>query len=599
VPPDAKEGFRTHETLILSMAVRMELADAGRKEPFARLIAGWTAARSDQWVRAHAIETAREFGLAAMVSVVRQIASDNQTEARFRAPAITLLAELGGQDERPLLRQLLGNGGECYSRKLTIKGEDAPTATAQIRDVALGCLLIRDGVDLQTAGFDELDYLYREPLKPHEYFRLSPFGFFSAEKRNAAHAKFAALRMPDAPPGNSPKAAADQAAELKRLRQFAIQHRIGAIACSANGELIAITNSDVTFPLTADWKPVVEVLDATTGKTLASLPLATDAERELIIKTEGLPHFEVGPLAFSPDGKVLAVSTGLGQVKLFNARSGELIRSLDDEKARLAEAKSPEKFKTFPRAMGAVRSLAFSPEGNLLAIAGASFDETSWDLIERGGLGKRSSSGPGRLKVWDIKTGELKHDLAGHSQVFGVAFAPDGSWLASVGRWSTATSEGNGLLLWDLKTQAIHRTIMIDANGSTHAVVFSPQKKLAAIGSIQFDKENDTRSSRIQLAYPLSGITEWKQTIDGGALPRAFLPDGKQLVALCERKSIRFFDVETGQMKREIKAADSAAGGIWVELAVAQQAGIMVIAGATHESRGLVEIWGAADRHDE
>jgi|GEM_PF-752949 len=379
----------------------------------------------------------------------------------------------------------------------------------------------------------------------------------------------------------------------KLLRKFSVKHRIGALAASADGELVAIASSDVTFPLTADWKPVVNVLDAETGKTVASLSLATDEERELLSNAEGVPHFEVGPLAFSPDGKVLAVSSGLGQVKLFQARTGELIRSLNDDKAKRADKATPEKFKSLARAMGSVRSLAFSPDGALLAMAGTSFEEDGrrWGAIERGGRGERSSTSPGRLKVWDVKTGTLKHDLAGHSQAFAVAFSLDGQWLASTGRWTTSAGEGNGLLLWDLEKEAIRCAITIDANGSTHAVVFSPAKKLAAIGSIKFDKENDTRSTAIQMAYPLSGITEWQQTIAGAALPKAFLPDGKSLVALCERKSISFIDVGTGRTTHEIQAADSADGGIWIDLAVAPRAGILVIAGASTETGGSIEIW--------
>jgi WD40 repeat protein len=130
---------------------------------------------------------------------------------------------------------------------------------------------------------------------------------------------------------------AEAPAAPKRVRQLSFKHRNGVIACSPDGKLIAIANSDVTFPLTIDWKPVVEILDAQDGKTIASLRLATDAEQQAITTTEGISDFEVGPLVFSPDGAILAVSTGLGQVKLFNVRSGDWVLTLDDEEARLAD----------------------------------------------------------------------------------------------------------------------------------------------------------------------------------------------------------------------------------------------------------------------
>lgn len=74
-------------------------------------------------------------------------------------------------------------------------------------------------------------------------------------------------------------------------------------------------------------------------------------------------------------------------------------------------------------------------------------------------------------------------------------------------------------------------------------------------------------------------------------MPRAFLPDGNSFVVLCDRKSIRFFDAETGQTKHEIEAADSAKDGLWIDMAVAPKAGMLVIAGAAQDTRGSVEIW--------
>ena len=89
--------------------------------------------------------------------------------------------------------------------------------------------------------------------------------------------------------------------------------------------------------------------------------------------------------------------TSIGQVKLFDARSGKLVRSLDDEGARLADEETPDHWKPLRRALGSAQSLAFSPDGDLLAVCGGSFADFAerFDGVSR--LGFRAT-GPGRLE---------------------------------------------------------------------------------------------------------------------------------------------------------------------------------------------------------
>jgi serine/threonine protein kinase/WD40 repeat protein len=391
--------------------------------------------------------------------------------------------------------------------------------------------------------------------------------------------------------GGEPKSTNEEGAAPKGVLQFPTRERVGIIACSPDGKRVAVANDTVIFPLSDDWKRTVEILDAglVAGHSVASLQLVTKEEHALLAATEGLPGFEIGSLAFSPDGSVLAVAVGLGQVKLYTAKTGELIRSLDDEKGKLAEKKTPEKLKALKRAMGSVNALTFSSDGSLLATCGTSFDDyaRSWGNIERGGL---TTTGPGRLKVWEVESGKLKHDLAGHSHAQAVSFSADGSLLASAGSWAGGTDGGHGVIVWDSRTGEKLRKIPSDTNGWTHAVVFSPTSKLLAIGSLQFDKENDTRETTISLTYALTGIREWQRTVPGGATPKAFSPDGKTIAALCGRNSIQFFETETGKMKLELKSADSSPGERWHDFAIAPKAPKLFIGGSAAEMGGIVTV---------
>jgi len=385
--------------------------------------------------------------------------------------------------------------------------------------------------------------------------------------------------------------AAPAAAEPRNwpARRIGSDGSVKLVATSADGKVIAVAISAPMFPANPVGKRSVTILDNETGGAIASPELATNDEEALLAAVDGVPHFEVEAVALSPDGKVLAVGTGLGQVKLFDALTGELIRSLDDERGKLAEKTSPEKLKSLPRALGSVAGLAFSPDGARLAVCGGSFDDEgrNWGGIE----GRRLlTTGPGRLKVWEVKTGKLLHDLAGHSHASAVAFSGDGSLLASAGQWHGGTDHGTGVIIWNPETGARMRTLVQQANGGTLAVAFSPTNKLVAIGSLHFDKENDTSSMTITLTYALSGITEWQRKLPGWAHPITFAPDGKSIAVLSRGQSILFLETSTAKTLNELRTTDSADKGRWTDLAIPPHSGNLVIGGVDQNGKGSVQV---------
>ncbi|HKQ76165.1 MAG TPA: WD40 repeat domain-containing protein [Blastocatellia bacterium] len=150
---------------------------------------------------------------------------------------------------------------------------------------------------------------------------------------------------------------------------------------------------------------------------------------------------EDGPawaLAFSPDGKWLAVATGptpeeknckgvcpaFGEITLWETGSWKLTR-------RLRGSSAP------------IRALAFSPDGQLIAGGAGLMD------------GGRGPSVEEEFKfevfLWDVATGELKQKFPGHTNsITSLAFSPDSHLLASAGHDRT-------LKIWDCRSYELKK----------------------------------------------------------------------------------------------------------------------------------------------
>lgn len=120
----------------------------------------------------------------------------------------------------------------------------------------------------------------------------------------------------------------------------------------------------------------------------------------------------VNSLAFSPDGNTLISGGEDRRVIVWDWDSGDRLYSLEDPILR-------------------VNQVAFSPDGKLVAAA----------------------SGEIRARVWQVETGKLLYSLMGEKNIYGVAFSPDGSKLAT-GAWSVIaeTGEATGpIVFWSME----------------------------------------------------------------------------------------------------------------------------------------------------
>jgi hypothetical protein len=428
--------------------------------------------------------------------------------------------------------------------------------------------------------------------------------------RSGDNVNASASRLPVAGPATAPPAAVAPApssqqqktpAKPRPVPRFFPGTHIGAMASSLDGKLIAVGNVPpimVTAVATGrskaadNWRPSVTIVDAKTLKPIVSLKLAASEEDAMLAATERVGPVEVTALAFSPDGNIVAVGTSVGQVKLFNPRSGELLRSLDDEKGKLADKGAPEKWKSLKRAMGSVVSLTFSPDGSLLAVCGRSFDDLAsvFDGVEQL-RGPRTDAG--RLKLWEVKNGTIKHELVGHSRATAVAFSPDGKMLASAGNWLTGGKHGTGAILWNPQTGVQIRTMTTKAGGSPHGIAFSPSGKLVAIGWRRSDREDDT-SENVGVFVASSGVMDWQKTLVGMAKSVVFMSGAYDscVMALCHGE---FFWLAAqkdkgGTIWSAIHPVDYKDGTRWIDFAMAPQGWRLAVRGESKDKQEFVEV---------
>ncbi|KAI7968660.1 hypothetical protein EIK77_000069 [Talaromyces pinophilus] len=125
---------------------------------------------------------------------------------------------------------------------------------------------------------------------------------------------------------------------------------------------------------------------------------------------------------------------------------------------------------------GSVESVAFSPDGRLLA----------------------SGSRDGTIKLWDPATGALQQSLNGHfNSVASVAFSLDSQLLVSGFRDGT-------IKLWDPAMGALQQTLE-GHSGSVESVAFSPDGRLLASGSMD---------GTIKLWDPTTGALQQTLTVN-------------------------------------------------------------------------------------
>jgi Tol biopolymer transport system component len=253
----------------------------------------------------------------------------------------------------------------------------------------------------------------------------------------------------------------------------------------------------------------------TTLESRNSLLSALQSSRQLNTTLSGHTG-GVRSVAFSPDGQLFAVA-GCAQREGIICLEGEII--LWDV------ASGQPSGDPLVGHSANIESVAFSPNGKTLASAscGELYEEDLLICLR------------GEIMLWDVASGQqIGEPLVGHSSYIGsVTFSPDGQTLASGG------SDGT-IRLWDVATGQPIGEPLADLAFGVFSVALSPDgQTLASGGSDGTIRLWDIASGQ-QIGEPLRGHTDGVSSV-------AFSPDGQTLASGSRDDTIRLWDVATGQ----------------------------------------------------
>jgi len=296
--------------------------------------------------------------------------------------------------------------------------------------------------------------------------------------------------------------------------------------------------------------------------------LLTDADTGLPLRTLRGHHGRVYAVGYTHGGHLLYTAASDGTLRGWDPVTGECVAQLtlsdgsgvwplavgrnlvaagtEDGVIRLVDARTGRIRGSLTCSPGLVYTVAFSPDGRQLATGDSAGDVT----------------------LWDLPSGEPLHRFQVPGRpVFRVAFSPDGSLLAC--------GDASGTIsLWDASSGVRHAELT-GHTARVYSLSFHPQQALLASG----DVDGGVRLWDTLTGQPRRALSGHR----GGIYRVLFTPDGSLLASCDSDGAVRVWDPATGQCRHAIDAHRSS---VW-PLAFSPDGRKM----ATSSNDGTIRFW--------
>jgi WD40 repeat protein/serine/threonine protein kinase len=247
--------------------------------------------------------------------------------------------------------------------------------------------------------------------------------------------------------------------------------------------------------------------------------------------------------------------------------------------------------KTLRGHLDAVKSVAFSPDGQRIVTGSEDHTAKVWDVASGRELltlkghngriwsvafspdGQRivTGSGDNTAKVWDAASGKELLTLKGHTgEVWSVAFSPDGQRIVT-------GSGDNTAKVWEAASGATLLTLK-GHKGKIWSVAFSPDgQRIVTGGEDQTAEVWDAASGNPLL--PLRVHNGWILSV-------AFSPDGQRIVTGCDDQTAKVWDAASGKELLTLRGHSS-----WIPSVAFSPDGQRIVTGGWDH---VAKVWEAA-----